>query len=236
MNSLVSCRARGFTLIELLITLVVVVVLLTIGLPSMQSFFDRERLISATEQVYSHLQQARIESIARSRNIYLTFDTSDGGLKYGFSQRSGCNPDVTDPTNSTACVLLVDDGAGATAFADLDLPVSVAGTALADDVVLMRFDVDQYSNTFQDIKLTEDDVEYSKFEIMFDALRGIPYEYDSVSDTVLGIAPQVEILLPSLERELRLNLGSLGQMSICSPDDSVSGYSKCPPDPDAEEG
>jgi len=33
---------------------------------------------------------------------------------------------------------------------------------------------------------------------------------------------------------LRLNLGSLGQMSICSPDDSVSGYSKCPPDPDEE--
>ena len=75
----IKMNSRGFTLIELLITIALTVVLLTLGVPSMKSFFDRERLISATEQIYSHLQQARIEAIARSADVYTNITTNADG-------------------------------------------------------------------------------------------------------------------------------------------------------------
>ena len=57
------------TIPELLITLGILIITLTIALPGFREFFDRERLISATEQVYGVLQKARMESMAEKREV-----------------------------------------------------------------------------------------------------------------------------------------------------------------------
>ena len=198
MNSLVLRRARGFTLIELLITIALTVVLLTLGVPSMKSFFDRERLISATEQVYGHLQQARIEAIARSADVYTNITTNaDGSWSYGVSVFGPCDPAETNKADPSACVIIVDDGDG------------VLGEA--DDRVLMRYD----STEHESISAS---VDGNALQITFDSLRGT---METLSGNTISL--QSEGL-----RTLDIRIGALGQISICSPDDNVSGYSQCP--------
>ena len=60
---------KGFTLIELMVTIAIAAILLTIGVPSLTSFFDRQKVITAAEQVYSHLQQTKVEAISRSDDV-----------------------------------------------------------------------------------------------------------------------------------------------------------------------
>lgn len=206
MNSLVLRRARGFTLIELLITVALVVVLLTLGVPSMKSFFDRERLIGATEQIYSHLQQARIEAISRSRPIYTEFKVSTAGLEYGFSQNDSCDPSIDDPTQANACVLIIDSGDGS-ATADLEIGSTEIDN---DDLVLMSFDILGYE---------EGGITYDSgtFGIDFEPLRGIPSNTSEVQIT----------LSSALGREMKIRVGPLGQISVCS-DGTIDGYSTCP--------
>jgi type IV fimbrial biogenesis protein FimT len=197
MNSLVLRRARGFTLIELLITVALVVVLLTLGVPSMKSFFDRERLISATEQIYSHLQQARIEAIARSSDVYATIITDDDGVwSYGISSEADCTPTQDDISASDACVLIVDDGDG--------------DATETEDRVWMRF----FSTEHEGITASVPD---NEIKITFDSLRGTMKTLDGNT-----------ISLESDLRALNIRIGALGQISICSPDDNVAGYSQCP--------
>jgi type IV fimbrial biogenesis protein FimT len=198
MNSLVLRRARGFTLIELLITIALTVVLLTLGVPSMKSFFDRERLISATEQIYSHLQQARIEAIARSADVYTNIITNaDGSWSYGVSVLGPCDPAETNKNEADACVLVVDDGDGV--------------TGEADDRVLMRYDNSEHESISAS-------VEGNALQITFDSLRG-------TMETLDG--NKISLKSEGL-RTLDIRIGALGQISICSPDDNVSGYSQCP--------
>lgn len=199
MKSLVLRRARGFTLIELLITLSLVVVLLTLGVPSMKSFFDRERLINATEQFYSHLQQARIEAIARSADVYTNISTNSDGTSwsYGVSALGPCDPDETDKNDASACVLIVDDGDGV--------------TGEPEDRVLMRFD----NTGHEGITAT---VDGGATQITFDSLRG----------TIQTLSADRISLKSEGLRTLDIRIGALGQINICSPDDNVSGYSKCP--------
>jgi Tfp pilus assembly protein FimT len=169
----------------------------------MQSYFDRERLIGATEQVYSHLQQARIEAIARSRPVYAQFVVSGGTLNYGISQNEDCVPSQSNKTATDACVLVVDSGDGSTAADVLDTT-----TASADDLVMMSFDIGQFNGI---------SVESGSVQIRFEPLRGV-----ASTDTEIQLSSR-----PTFDRKLNINVGLLGQISICSPDDSVMGYSPC---------
>ena len=51
----------GFTLLELMISLVVLSILLTIGVPTMLTAAEKRETISAAEEIYSQLQFARSE-------------------------------------------------------------------------------------------------------------------------------------------------------------------------------
>jgi len=201
MNSLVLCRARGFTLLELLITIALVAVLATLSLPGMQNFFDRERLIGATEQIYSHLQQARIEAIARSIPIYAKVEVSTtGDLQYGISQRDGCvlSQGVDD---DDACVLVRDDSKDD----DVAKGNFVSGVG-AEDLMLMSFDISEFTG------VSASDVD---FQIKFEPMRGTASASNEIN------------LSTALGRELRIEIGLLGQLKICSPNDSVDGYNSC---------
>jgi len=70
-------NSYGFTLIELLVTLVVAVVLLTIGVPSFNEFLKKNRLATTTNQFVTTLNLARSEAITRGIRITVC-KSSDG--------------------------------------------------------------------------------------------------------------------------------------------------------------
>jgi hypothetical protein len=181
----------------------------------MKSFFDRERLISATEQIYSHLQQARIEAIARSTSVYARISTdADGSWSYGVSLDASCDPTKT-PITDTSCYLEIDDGDG--------IKEIVAGND--DDLVYMRFDSTEHEGIRAKVGGGSGPVPVpvpGDINFVFDPLRG----------TIETLSANT-IRLESDLRALDIRIGALGQISICSPEDNVSGYSGCNyPDPE----
>ena len=70
-------KYKGFTLIELLITLVIVGVLLTVGVPAMKTFMQSGQLVASTNELLSAFHLARSESV--KSNVRVTICTSTNG-------------------------------------------------------------------------------------------------------------------------------------------------------------
>jgi type IV fimbrial biogenesis protein FimT len=68
-------KTNGFTLVELMVTLVVAVILLTVGVPSMQGLIQNNRLTAATNTFVSSLNMARSEAIKQGRNAMVCVST-----------------------------------------------------------------------------------------------------------------------------------------------------------------
>ncbi|MGD8339907.1 MAG: GspH/FimT family pseudopilin [Gammaproteobacteria bacterium] len=98
----------GFTLFELMISIVVLSVLLTVGVPTMLSAAEKRETISAAEEIYSQLQFARSESVSRSAQIFANI-SAGGTWAIGISDDPNCDP--TD--NNPACDLPDVTGANA---------------------------------------------------------------------------------------------------------------------------
>ena len=194
-------RQAGLMLLELLTAVAVLAIVLGIGVPAMTSFFDSKRLIGAAEQVYSHLQQARLESIARSAPTFVNF-SADGSATwtYGFSHRDLCDLTQLVPTGVNACVIVVDDGDGNVDPGD--------GTVDTGDLLLTRFDQAAHTGVAMSIAAFSS----GDSQIDFDPIRGT-----ATSGTVSLESPD--------GRQLNVRIGLLGQIRICSPDGSVPGYS-----------
>lgn len=195
----------GFTLIELLVSLSILSIIMALGLPSFTDIFKQQRLISATEQLYSHLQQARMESIARSASVTLNFTgTGTTSWLYGFSQGAAvCDLTKEAPTEDNACRLVVNDG-------DANIYGLNGGDDTAD-LVLYRFS----GSDFSDVKLdlTNFSSAISDKQITFDPTRGISDAGD-IS------------LISDMGHKLKIKISRLGMIKVCSPDGSVNNYSK----------
>ena len=96
-------RHRGLTLLELMVTLAVLAILLSIGIPSLQSFFEGNRLKGAAQALAEDLQWSRSEAILRNRTLHLSFNAA--AWCYGIAEQAGCDCAQTDPTASGACAL-----------------------------------------------------------------------------------------------------------------------------------
>ena len=106
---MVSFRKQhwGFTLVELMVTITIAAILLTIGVPSLTSFFDRQKVIAAAEEAYSAMQLAKGEALSRSQNIYINVEDGINTWSYGFSTSDECDSDEETISDSEACYLLI---------------------------------------------------------------------------------------------------------------------------------
>ncbi len=64
-------RARGFTLLELMTTITIVAILLAIGVPSMRSMIQRNRVSSASNDLAASFAYARTTAINRGQLVSL---------------------------------------------------------------------------------------------------------------------------------------------------------------------
>ncbi|MCW8918657.1 MAG: GspH/FimT family pseudopilin [Gammaproteobacteria bacterium] len=194
-------RDKGFTLIELLVTVVVLGVLLSMAVPSMKGFFEKRRLIGAAEAVFSQLQLARSEAIARSADVYASFST-DGSTTWsvGVSTVTDCVPTETDRTDATACTLIVDDG-----------------DALTDDRVLNVLS----STAYPGVSMGNDSGGAVSFS---GGVTQLTFNY------VRGTATNGTVYLYSgTDYEMRVISSTIGRVRICSPTGTmnVAGYASC---------
>lgn len=81
---------RGVTLIELMIALAIMVVLLSLALPSMLSGLQRQRLKGAAESLAADLNEARFEAARRGVNVHFGF-TPGAEWCYAASVAPGCD-------------------------------------------------------------------------------------------------------------------------------------------------
>ena len=81
-------QQRGFTLVELMITLAILVILITIGVPSFNDLVQNQRVKTAVSDLHSTLVFARSEAIKRNAEVAITRD--------GAAWNSGWNVHTTD--------------------------------------------------------------------------------------------------------------------------------------------
>ena len=200
-------KNQGFTLVELMITVLILSILLGVGLPSFLSSFDEKRLITATEQVYGHLQQARIEAITRSDDATLTFaGAGTTTWVYGYAQGSAaCDTTKTVPTDVNACFVVINDGDAIVhgIDGDNDNVLDIDN----DDKVLKRFT----GSDFTDVTMALSSFS-SGSKITFNSLRGLS---DSGQIT----------LTSGLGKQLRITVSAIGLIKVCAPGASVANYS-----------
>ncbi|TXH62823.1 MAG: prepilin-type N-terminal cleavage/methylation domain-containing protein [Tolumonas sp.] len=107
---------RGFTLIELLITIVIGVILLTVGVPSMQQFLISSAVTHESNNLFNAFHSARSQAIALNQDIVLCY----------------ANTTNTCTTTSLDHLLIFADkdknGVLDTANADPDVVLLVGGT------------------------------------------------------------------------------------------------------------
>jgi type IV fimbrial biogenesis protein FimT len=75
---------RGFTLIELMITIVIVAIVITVGVPSFNDFIASQRVRAAASDIMSDLAFARAEAIKESRRAIVEAVDGAGNWKNGW--------------------------------------------------------------------------------------------------------------------------------------------------------
>ncbi|MDJ0654878.1 MAG: GspH/FimT family pseudopilin [Xanthomonadales bacterium] len=66
-----AARCQGFTLLELMTTLSVVVIVISIGIPSFQTFMAAQQLKVTHNRLFGHLSLARLTAVTEGRRAVL---------------------------------------------------------------------------------------------------------------------------------------------------------------------
>ncbi len=92
-------KQQGFTLIELLITIAVLAIIVSVGIPSFFEQIDRQRVAGAAHGLLSDLQFAREQSIKQNSEAYVVLDTVE--WCYGVDAASSATCDCSAPAGCT---------------------------------------------------------------------------------------------------------------------------------------
>ena len=91
---------RGFTLVECMVTLAVLVVLVTVAMPSFVDFFDRHAVRGAAEHVVSLISDARAEAVKTDLDVSVA--TAGSGTAWCIGANSAAAPSNGDPAAAAA--------------------------------------------------------------------------------------------------------------------------------------
>ena len=70
---------RGFTLLELMVTIAVLAILATVGVPSFQTLVQNNRVVTQTNELVSVLNVARTEAVKRGRPVEVEISSEANG-------------------------------------------------------------------------------------------------------------------------------------------------------------
>lgn len=108
-----TTRSSGFTVIELIITITVLAILVTMGIPAIQELIKNNRVTSQTNELVALVNLARNESIRRNRCIVVELTSTAGGwngvVKDTDPDEDPCTPTDTLRTADYESVLLATD-------------------------------------------------------------------------------------------------------------------------------
>jgi prepilin-type N-terminal cleavage/methylation domain-containing protein len=95
---------KGFTLIEVLIAIAVVAIVASLALPSYRSIIEKRQVTSGAEQLAAFLSAVQMESVKRSENITVSYQS---GANWCIGVATGVDAcDCTDTDPATAdCVI-----------------------------------------------------------------------------------------------------------------------------------
>ena len=131
-------KYSGFTLVELMITLFIVGILVSIGVPSLKSFMQSNQLIAATNELISALHVARSEAIKSNSRVTICSsddgatcsgddDWTDGWIVFIDANGDLAGTGAVCAAPNTDCLLRIHDG-----FTDEQLTVSGEDANSAD--------------------------------------------------------------------------------------------------------
>lgn len=102
---------RGVTLVELLVVIGVLSLLITLGVPALEHFLQKNRLRAAAESLLTTLHLARAETLARpdpAQRIHVSFqrDAQDhGDWCFGLRRGAPCDCRLKELDDAGACIL-----------------------------------------------------------------------------------------------------------------------------------
>ncbi len=82
-------KNSGFTLIELMITISIVAILLTVGVPSLKTFMQGNQLIASTNELISALHVARSEAIKLNSRVSICSSSNGKSCSGSSSWKEG---------------------------------------------------------------------------------------------------------------------------------------------------
>jgi type IV fimbrial biogenesis protein FimT len=75
MVMLPAARPQGFTLIEMMVVVAIIVIVMTLGLPSYRVWVQNTQIYNAAESTLSGLQKAKAEAVKRNTNVQFVLGT-----------------------------------------------------------------------------------------------------------------------------------------------------------------
>ena len=75
MKACLHAKSTGFSLVELMVTIAVLGVLVSLGMPSFRTMLRNAEIRTAAESVTNGLQRARAEAVARNANVQFVLGT-----------------------------------------------------------------------------------------------------------------------------------------------------------------
>ena len=89
-------RSAGFTLIELIIIVAIVGIIVVVGIPNLLSYQPTYDLRRAANDLYSHMQRARLMAIQNNKSVQIVFDSQAYTIQFNDGTESLGLPRTVD--------------------------------------------------------------------------------------------------------------------------------------------